>query len=788
MPDVTIDVENFSFAKQGSGPITSAFNVSWDDPLSMAAMFQFSIPAIDPKAALLDTQKVLVRIYLDGSVRFLGIVENKRRVIPADGAAYFVIDGRSFLAELEDKSLLFTEIGLGAGVTNAPYTVLTTLSGAWGLDSTNGYSTTTNTYYGRFCGASRLAALYAVQKRTGEHFIYRPWLAGSGDRKVIWIRGATVDSGIRAIQGGGDAVQLESNANICLITHLEEIEDGAELKNRLIVYGAGDDLANSSVNMLATASYTGGPVYGQFSVYPGNNWIDYNYSLTTLNYRKREVMVQFEDIAPISNTDADMGEAADMLIEAGMRWLERYGIPHKFYSLDVLQLPWAVQPGQTIRVIYYEEDADGTVVHDINTDLIIINIATTIEDGGGIRHRLTVSTTDRMPTSSDEEVANRIEKSSIYQTQTQLGPSVNTLSYTDEFDDTKVATLDFWTGPEIAQIQQVLLRFQVLPLRSTVKSIAGASTTTPSGGGSSSGPSSASTAVAESTHTHGIASPGSEYFEVPVYHDGGSPGDTVTYDHSSKHLLYSGTDVGTEDADTFLKGIPYTTTSDSGSSHAHNIDHTHTTPNHQHTFTPVITSAYGIYEDTGSTISLRNTTYRWTASGSGTDEYYCELAAGGDPGLSLPSRVRYFNGTVWTYFTNGSAGSLAAGAWAYEDNDTLGYNTVYVRLASGGPDPDTLTTDYIKAGYELVDTVSLVAMKAETTIKVNATDRTSSLVAASVSGWYELDVTAWVSNSTTNRRPTAETHTITILAATGARARIAAQLQIRALIQAVAIS
>lgn len=89
-------------------------------------------------------------------------------------------------------------------------------------------------------------------------------------------------------------------------------------------------------------------------------------------------------------------------------------------------------------------------------------------------------------------------------------------------------------------------------------------------------------------------------------------------------------------------------------------------------------------------ISLRNSTYRWIASGSGTNEYYCELSGGGNPSLEQPTNVQIDG----TNATSGSPGTLAAGRWGWGDNDTLGFNTVYVRL-SDGADPDSKERDYV---------------------------------------------------------------------------------------------
>ena len=89
-------------------------------------------------------------------------------------------------------------------------------------------------------------------------------------------------------------------------------------------------------------------------------------------------------------------------------------------------------------------------------------------------------------------------------------------------------------------------------------------------------------------------------------------------------------------------------------------------------------------------ISLRSAAYAWTASGSGTNEYYLRTAANGNPGFAAQPNNLYINGAN---ATEGTAGSLTAGQWDYADNDTLGYSTIYVRL-SDGTDPDTKTNGY----------------------------------------------------------------------------------------------
>lgn len=80
----------------------------------------------------------------------------------------------------------------------------------------------------------------------------------------------------------------------------------------------------------------------------------------------------------------------------------------------------------------------------------------------------------------------------------------------------------------------------------------------------------------------------------------------------------------------------------------------------------------------------------WLPSGSGTNEYYYA-----DAGLLEPLLVLEDSSQM----TDGTLGSLAAGEWDWGDNDTLGYNTVYVRL-SDNTDPDTKGNGYIQIPFK----------------------------------------------------------------------------------------
>lgn len=82
------------------------------------------------------------------------------------------------------------------------------------------------------------------------------------------------------------------------------------------------------------------------------------------------------------------------------------------------------------------------------------------------------------------------------------------------------------------------------------------------------------------------------------------------------------------------------------------------------------------------------TAFSWTASGSGTGEYYLRTAANANPATALGAAGTITDIRAWqqtasgnhrVQMRRGTLGALAAWGFAFGDNDSLGYNTLYVR-------------------------------------------------------------------------------------------------------------
>lgn len=102
------------------------------------------------------------------------------------------------------------------------------------------------------------------------------------------------------------------------------------------------------------------------------------------------------------------------------------------------------------------------------------------------------------------------------------------------------------------------------------------------------------------------------------------------------------------------------------------------------------------YRLSDDVVDLTDGTYQWIKTGdSALSEYYLATtdSVPGDPGITEPFKV------LLNSVEGGPdvLGSLAQGNWAYGDNDSLGFDTIYVRMADDSDPDDSANT--VQAKY-----------------------------------------------------------------------------------------
>lgn len=665
-----VDILNFSNQRVGPGPIATGIRWRYTQRLSRAGEWQFDVPAAEPRLTEATPKRFLhCYDYIAGARRWLGGGALEKRQVALRGSTpEMSLVGNDVLAELT-RSTVRLEINWDSPYIGAAmYTkIMESAPAGWTITVEGA----TPNLIARFVDESVLNALVTITNKTGQMFRLDPLIGfdGTVNFRRIKVFSAVEDSGIMATNRAAP-LSIERNINACLIEQIEQQEDAWSLINQAIPFGAGTGEARFTlyaaqqwpnglnVNTTYLATDFAGRSHG-FVFNRATNTVTDVTSVT--DYGNYASQVQFKEIGPISNTDADTVAAANTLLAATVEWLLNTSRPQYHYSLSVVGLRRQVYPGQSIRVVA-KEMRDGRTPIDIDEDLIIQEVVNEVDTNGMRPVALTVATTREFATTDAQILAREIQKSLAYQAHPQLGPSENTISYREDIDDTYGGSFPFWLSRGTTQINSVIVRFKLDRLRSTVKSV----------GGTVAG------SITLEPHTHTLSA------------------------------------------------------------------HDHDVPNHQHYFNI----------DPGS--------------GGATVQAFGDISGGSLVGNGLAGQVRIF--------TASSSGSTTS-----EDNSSItvgggGDGTVDIDLSSAitavygiYEDPD--------AAYEVGDlawTVNAVPVPAIPT--------------SIVGGWYELDITSYII-STSTLRPISASNTVAVAvnAPAGKKVRVTAQIEIRSIVQSIAV-
>lgn len=556
-----VDIEDSSGTRLGRGPLLAS---QWTQTEGLSSSGRFSFRVLnDPNTeGVLQEKRVAVCKYVDvrGDVQTFGggVIDKITITFDDNGAVALLVEGNDLSRELTYRSVGTLDLSGtgGAGVADAPTQIMALAPAGWSI---TGGTTQANIYAG-FDGESVLNALIRCGEHIGEH-----WRMGTG-RVIEWLGPSSVfaPSGVRAVQHVHSPVAVETLETIAVITSLEEQSDAADLISRVIPRGSGNGGAALTLAAVTDSAPTG------YTVDRSANWVRRDATETT--YGRIERALDFKDIGPISNSTPDVQAAANMLMQASVEHLRRYGEPQRFFRLGLANLSELVQPGSTIRVVYRKLAYDS-VRYDLDGTFIVLEVQKEINASSAFTSSILVSTIDRMPLSDAGFVAREAMQGRVLSAHQQLGVSVDTLTFRDEMDDAHGADFRFWLGDEYTSIQSALLRFRIQPLRSTVKSVAGLSITTNAGGGGTSASGGGGTSGSGGSSTPTSAS-----------HTGVTDSSTVNSVPSSH-----------------AHGLNAHSHSVSISDHTHSIgSHTHTIDDHTHEIEPEILMVYGIFEESGA--------------------------------------------------------------------------------------------------------------------------------------------------------------------------------------------
>lgn len=473
---IWVDIEDANRNKLGDGPLASVVRATLRDRLNQAGAYEFELPATDPRSDLIQPRRTaLIYGMVSDTPTFLGggPIDETRVRIRDDGVSMLVVKGGDLLRELARVTvgdLTLTSTG-DDNLDDIVDVAVTELS--WqhtGLGSSPDWQ-------GHLVYENVLNSLVEMMDKIGGYFRRETQL---GEIRNITTFFATASSGILATTHG-DPDAIRANANACLITDIEVVEESYDLKNRVYLWGAGE--GESRLTIAAATQWPDGTAIGTTESIDGesyqsslaNNYIQNATSVSA--YGVDEVALSFPDITPLTNSDADLEAAANFLVLAGVEYLRKHRSPYASYRLRVMGLDGLLQPGQTLRV-EARRFRDGEKPINIAEDLVILEVETRVDELGVRTAELICANVARWPESDGAYVARELARSRVSNAHPQMGPSVDTISYREHVDDTHDATLYFWLGEETTTVASVLVRVHTAALRSTSKTVGGTITGT----------------------------------------------------------------------------------------------------------------------------------------------------------------------------------------------------------------------------------------------------------------------------------------------------------------------
>lgn len=261
----------------------------------------------------------------------------------------------------------------------------------WSLDVVAGYAEIQNPngVYLKFSGQeSVLAALGRIAAQTGEHFAL-----GFSGRRIRWLGGDKLASGLRAI--GGEAGG-EPDESTMLLTELTQTDDSYDLVTRLYPTGGGSG-AGAVTLAKTTRSAPAGYVLSKTE----------NYLERTSAYGRIDAPANYPDIVPESVFNQASIYAANTLFDRAYEELRRVSEIQTAYEATAIPSVYQLWPGQTIEVQYDEWYGNYHAI-GVDAELWVLAMKRQVSPDGIRTVAMTVATVDRWPGNDYKEMASAI--------------------------------------------------------------------------------------------------------------------------------------------------------------------------------------------------------------------------------------------------------------------------------------------------------------------------------------------------------------------------------------------
>jgi hypothetical protein len=356
------------------------------------------------------------------------------------------------------------------------------------------------------------------------------------------------------------------NNDILLIENFNLVADSKDMCNWLLPLGAGEGEAAFTLKY-SNRTFPAFPYNIETMVGPDGRVLYFiKDSASIAIYGQIEKVGTFKNIAPLSNTDADLTNASNALYDIAVAWLTRRKDKLDVYSFTVRKVRQTVRPGDKVHVRYkglIYRDGQPVTYRDVNQDMWVLECTERV-GVEGLALDLKVATVDRYEQDAARIVIGAIDAIEVRNVRIQPYPSTRSYVYDREIAASYPALVPIRITNATLSLQRCSVRIKTTPFRTT--SLGGAS-----GGGG--------TLPSAGTHMH----------RVSLYNG--------PYDGSV--AMFDGYYVSRDESGDLLPMVFRVNVGGDIWTHGAAGDHFHAMPAHTH---PPI---FGIADDTDTPFSIR---------------------------------------------------------------------------------------------------------------------------------------------------------------------------------------
>ena len=570
--DFYADILDANDVKLGDGPLVNLVSLNDTSSLDQIGGASFAFPAADPRSQYI-TAGSQFDLYdrVDGNLgRFL---YKSKALNESQGEAMLAVDCYDQLRELSRDSVYLRRTYTNADVATVVAALVALFSG-WSATVDAGIGNTSVI----FQGESGLIAIDALRDRWNKH--YR---LGAARELQFGAFGASSGVVLTNLRGQVQA-EFATATEIAIVDTIRLVEESDEIFNRIVPLGAGQGVAQLTIL---------GATLGSYAVQTGTNADASSFyyiqdATSVAAYGLRTQILTLPQITPITNSAANIVNAANALKLSAEAYIARHLVPKITYDVSVRALRQTVKVGDTVR-LRYRGVVDGYSYIDVDADFYVMDITRSRSVGGNRTATLTIATIAARRTADTDVMLNVINDLNALKVHVPISLSKDRVGpYSLRMDSTHTADFTASFGNEVLALNYAKLRFKTSPLKSSVTTVSTASSTaaTTTSGGSQT-PTSAS---GDALHYHYVPTQhwtpgGSDY---PVYI---RAGDAAAGDYFVANM------------DGFTGAGGNVKTGSDSTTHTHTVTvaaHTHdvTVPAHNHTL------SYGIYQDTAYPTSI----------------------------------------------------------------------------------------------------------------------------------------------------------------------------------------